>query len=431
MKPTTKLQKKVVELSAKLPPITDKQMTWAIDQTESHAVRSRKTLYCLECGHSWKDESFLVSQLVGCECPECGRELKMKDNANIAESYYFAIITTKQRFQVVRMFWVQKSFKKGKPSYSWTSEVMQHWINQSGKVTTISKKVQGLSRYYDQWIHSSDLEIRTEGSYGSNARYDIKPLKIYPTRSVLPELKRNGFSGHFHGYTPHKLFSLLLSVPAAETIIKSRQMSLFNRLFSNPEEIKKFWPSIRICLRNDYTVKDASIWIDYLNLLQHFGRDLNNAVYVCPADLKNAHDRFVKKKRLQDRKKKLADLREQMQEQQLEYEKQKGKFFNLLFEEDNIRIKPLTSVEQFLDEGTEMGHCVFESEYFKKETSLILSAQVDSLPMETVEVSLLNLKVIQSRGAGNGMTKHHKKIVNLVNNNMQQIHKIMQHSVSV
>jgi hypothetical protein len=49
-------------------------------------------------------------------------------------------------------------------------------------------------------------------------------------------------------------------------------------------------------MRNGYKVDDASIWRDYLNLLDFFGKDIHSAKYVCPADLKTEHDRYVKKK---------------------------------------------------------------------------------------------------------------------------------------
>lgn len=431
MKPTKPIEKQVVELSQKLQPITAAQMSWAVDSClGNNAVRSRKTLYCLECGHSWKSEdSLLISTVTGCDCHACGKELKITNTQN--ESAYFAILTTKAGFQLVRMIWVQKSYYKGTPAFAWTSEVMQHWIDKSGKVTTLAKRVNGMSRYFDQWIFDSDLEVRTCGSYKAQSRYDIQPYKIYPGRSIIPELKRNGFSGHFYDRAPHKFFSLLLSVPAAETLLKSRQITMLSYLQLHPKDVENNWQSIKICIRNKYLIKDPSIWIDYIELLKHFGKDTSNAFYVCPADLRKAHDRLVEKKKRIERKKKLAELKSQMIEQQKEYEKQKSMFFGLCFQSDDIVIKPLATVEEFMIEGDELHHCVYERKYFTKKNSLILSARIDEKPIETIELSLSEMKIVQARGAGNKSTKYHKQILGLVNSNIHLVRNAMRKSVSV
>jgi hypothetical protein len=79
MIPRTKQQKKVVELSSKLPKISDKQKLWFQEKMQKFAVRSRKSLYCLDCGHKWFDESSMISAIVGCTCPNCNADLKMYD----------------------------------------------------------------------------------------------------------------------------------------------------------------------------------------------------------------------------------------------------------------------------------------------------------------------------------------------------------------
>lgn len=82
MKPKTKSQKRAVEISAKLRPLTEKQLSWAISNClENFAKRKATTLECLECGHVWKDESYLVASMAGCECPGCGLELTVKGSA--------------------------------------------------------------------------------------------------------------------------------------------------------------------------------------------------------------------------------------------------------------------------------------------------------------------------------------------------------------
>ncbi|OJX64584.1 MAG: hypothetical protein BGO84_02835 [Dysgonomonas sp. 37-18] len=64
-------------------------------------------------------------------------------------------------------------------------------------------------------------------------------------------------------------------------------------------------------------------------------------------------------------------------------------------------------------------HCV--AGYHSKADSLILSACIDGKRIETIEVSISQLKVIQSRGVCNKNTKHHNKIIQLVEQNISLI----------
>lgn len=61
----------------------------------------------------------------------------------------------------------------------------------------------------------------------------------------------------------------------------------------------------------------------------------------------------------------------------------------------------------------------------RKPNSLIFSATVCGRRVETVEVALDTLKVVQSRGVHNSQTEHHDSIVNLVRRNMPQIEQRM------
>ncbi|SBV96198.1 hypothetical protein KL86DYS2_11050 [uncultured Dysgonomonas sp.] len=52
---------------------------------------------------------------------------------------------------------------------------------------------------------------------------------------------------------------------------------------------------------------------------------------------------------------------------------------------------------------------------------MILSACIDGKRIETIEVSISQLKVIQSRGICNKNTKYHNQIINLVEQNIPLI----------
>ena len=65
-----------------------------------------------------------------------------------------------------------------------------------------------------------------------------------------------------------------------------------------------------------------------------------------------------------------------------------------------------------------MHHCVFKCEYYARENSIILSAHDrEGNRIETIEFSLTENKVVQSRGVCNKNTEYHDRIVNLVNAN--------------
>lgn len=429
MKPQNQQQIEIVALSKTLPYLTDKQVNWAFENClEKYAVRSRKTLFCLECGFSWKDESFLITAMDGCTCQNCNNKLKMYQHSatNYKSASYFAVLTVVGEYQVVRMALVSKLMKKNQPAIYSTQEVMQHWVDSKGKIETLSKKVQGLTGYFDSWVQKSDLEIRGKSS-GAKLRAGLCPLKIYPIRKISSVIKRNGFKGHFYGHTPHSFFSLLLKENKVETLLKTKQIGLVKE-FGN--EIHKYWSSIKICIRNNYIVEDVSIWFDYLQLLNYFEKDLNSPKYVCPVDLMKQHDRLLKKKKELLRLLKLIQLRDKIELSQKEFEQQKGFFFGFVIEQGDIQIKVIDSVQGFLEEGDIHDHCVFDNEYYEKKNSLILSASVNKKPAETVEVDLEKFRVKQSRGAKNKKTKNHAEIVNLVKKNMFQIQKIAQKQIA-
>ena len=81
----------------------------------------------------------------------------------------------------------------------------------------------------------------------------------------------------------------------------------------------------------------------------------------------------------------------------------------------------LESVQEYIEEGQALHHCVFTNEYHLKEKSLILSARIEGKRVETIEVSLETMQVIQCRGLMNQNTEYHERIIELVHQNMKQI----------
>jgi len=160
-----------------------------------------------------------------------------------------------------------------------------------------------------------------------------------------------------------------------------------------------------------------------IDLLCHFGKDTNCPKYVCPADLKAEHDKLVAKRNRQRERERTEQQRQKAIEDEKNYLKAKGIFFGLVFSDNLIRIKVIESVEEMITEGRLMHHCV--GGYHNRKDSLILSATIDGKRIETIEVSLKTLKVVQSRGICNENTEYHDRIIRLVEDNTELIRQRM------
>jgi len=84
-------------------------------------------------------------------------------------------------------------------------------------------------------------------------------------------------------------------------------------------------------------------------------------------------------------------------------------------------VRVLENMEEYLEGGKALHHCVFTNEYYLKEQSLILSARIEGKRIETIEISLETMKVIQCRGLMNQNTEYHERIIELVHRNIKQI----------
>lgn len=245
---------------------------------------------------------------------------------------------------------------------------------------------------------------------------------IYPKFKVTDTLRRNGFEDNFHNIVPTELIPALLSDSRVETLLKSGQIPLLKFFMHNGRRsIDSYWASIRICLRNGYHIEDGSLWCDMVDMLNQLGKDIHNAKYVCPTDLRAAHDHYQTKHRARQERENIIKKRKEAMEAEQAYKQLKAKFFGIEFTDGIIRIHVLESVQEHLEEGTVMHHCVYDAHYYSKPQSLIFSATKDGERIETIEVSLETMKVVQSRGVCNKNTEYHEQILALMQKNMRMI----------
>ena len=428
MRPRTLREKHIVELNGRLRPLTTPQMNWALNSTINHYGYRLKSgmCTCMKCGHEW-----LESRNGMCLCPECGTRIEIKDTKEriIRDKSYFNVITTLEGYQVVRMFLMMVEMRKGmkvKPAFL---EIGSYWISShsvgqlkgdcKGNTTVIGLK-RTLGPYIDSFAFGSPLEIRRD----NEAFQRISDEWVYPRIKVTDIIKRNGFKGCCHHIHPVTLFQELLTNPKAETLMKANEIELLRYLCYRPinkVDIEDYWNSIKIANRNGYKVNNSQMWIDYIKMLERCGKDIQSPKYICPANLQEEHDRYVRKlQTIQEKEKKAEDIRK-AQEREASYKEQKEKFFGIRINDGEIEVKVLESVEEYRQEAESQHICLFSAAYDQREDSLIFSARIDGRIIETIEVDLKTLKVVQSRGVCNQNTEYHDRIIRLINANTHLI----------
>ena len=420
MKPRNKFEKVVLEQSKHLRPITKTQGKWAFRECIDHFAyrlpKGRTT--CMDCGHSWVMDKHRET----CTCPHCRAKLQVKETyeRKLQQKQYFTLLTTCGEFQVLRMFLLIVGMEKGYKAQTSIIEIGQYWWNMQGRKAVVAIQ-RVLGHYVDTFSYYSPMAIRNDNEAYQHIAYS----SIYPKFKVTDILRRNGFKDNFYGIVPILLIPALLTDSRVETLLKAGRTDHLRYFLGNKRTFEELWQSYKIAVRNGYEIADISLWSDYVDTLRRLGKDIHNPKYLCPTDLKGEHDR---------RHEELLKLREreeieQKQQKAIEDEKRfkelKSKFFGICFTDGIIQVHVLESVQEHLEEGVSMHHCVFSNAYYLKEDSLILSATIEGKRIETIEVSLRTLEVVQSRGVCNKNTVYHEQIVNLVNANRGLISRRM------
>lgn len=432
MRPRTIAQRHVLKLSQGLPKITREQEEYAFRHAVAHEAYRLKNgrTGCLDCGHVWHEALELVS-IIEIECPSCGIPLKVENTRRLNGKHrgFFGIVTVCEDYQVSRFYKLWTYHTVGKPAQKWIREVAQLWMHPDKKLEIVGENRNTMG-YCDNF--HGDMEIRNRDNLW---KYNICPTAMWPTAQVLPIYKRNGIRNNFHGISPYNLLTGILHDSTMETLLKAKQYSLLSMRSDRDPRINRYWSAIKICMRNRYIVKDAKSWLDYLDLLERYGKDLRNAKFVCPKNFKREHDHYVAKYREQLRREEEERNRLNIEKQQqraakaaASYTKMRAAFFGICIVDDDLSITVLQNVEEFKAEGDAHKHCVYTNAYYKKKDSLIMSAQVNGVRIETIEMNLATLKVVQSRGLKNQATEYNARILSLLNRNLDQIRKAIAQS---
>ena len=432
MRPRNKLERRVEKLASSLPGISTAQARWAIKHViPRYAIHNTKSdaCICVDCGHRWKGKSST--------CPHCGAKLTFKEDSRQRKFYerkYYGIVRKCKEFTVIRIFYVQDVKWRGRERETTFTEVLQHWISDDGK-DTIRALCITMFPYYRICPYSlySELSIKRDyDRYGyRNAYYRIVPDAFYPRMSYTPILKRNGFRKCFHDFCAEDVFTSLLADNNFETLWKLGRFELADSyLGKDALRIVEHWKPL---LRTPPMSPDElTILLDYMDLLEYFGKDPNRYNYQDMDLVSREHNRLVRKQeeilerqRLEERKKK--------EKEKLAVLESKSKYFGITFGNDQMQVIVLSSIEEYQKEGKLQHHCVYSNSYYGKKDSLVLSARMRDAPekpVETVEISLKTGNILQCFGPCNTFTEHHQEILDLVNANSKQFIKCKTHGTS-
>lgn len=419
MKARTKFQKEIVELSGKLPKLTYDQLAYAREELFKHKATRLKSgrLTCLDCGHIWQDtdKSALGNAILGVDCPSCHRHLEVENTRKkvFSDRNYYQVIDTFKGYQVIRMFEIGKYWNAGQPQNFWHCKIYENWISKKGETAVVGLYL--TSKWNECW--GGSFELRSHRS-ATNYTIHLNEKYVYPKKKFIPILKRNGMRRSFHGINPHKLMFSLLKDPKVETLFKAKQYDVLR----SGIDLEKYWPQLKICLRNNYIIPNSNDWVDYLRLLEFFGKDIRNKKYVCPEDLHKEHNRYVERKRKYELAKSIREKAKELKEQQKLYQKSKAKWFGLSFSSGKFEISFINSTKQMMEEGNLLHHCIYSMSYFKRKT-LLFSVRKSGEVYATTEIDPEDKKVLQLRKVHNTNLppEDHERVMQLIMEHMNQI----------
>lgn len=420
MKPRNKTEREVVNLSPKLPRLSDKQQAWAIRKCirEEDAYR-RKDRFARGC---------------------------------------FYLVVTFKGWQVLRYFQVMAKFRYHKmvKEKIYFNECMQHWMKDGEYVFLSKQRINGW--YSDSFCAFGKLDVKTHTQWG--ALGDPRNLGWDGVYYASVQDRYKYALRDFGGVVDFDdVFRSVNAHPFSETLMRENLDAWKACRYHGAIYDREMMAAVKIVVRHKQTdyLRD-SLWWDMIDFLRYLKKDLHNPVFVCPQNLREAHDMWMaafrsRKRKTEERMTKIRQIQEEkrmlvyMEEQAKREEENKRKaetlasiyvscrkqFFGLDITSGAIHITALRSVEEFFEEGKDMCHCVFANGYYdvnKKPNCLILSAKVNGRRTETLEIDLSSLTVVQCHGKHNQNSDYHETILNLVAENMWQIKSCMDVSKS-
>lgn len=421
MRPRTAQEKEVVALSATLPPITEKEIEEA-RRSHCHMYHSSASSWCDHCGYVWKEDVKSGSKKDWYKCPHCGTKLyikKVQRKIISYDQYYFALVRVCGGYQVVRTFMCKRSSRRQVGVIHWEcDEVFQVWMKPGCRNTYMARRVNGMSMYVDSWSMNTPMSLKD-----FHSRYELHGY-LAKKVELLPVVKRNGLKTIPYDVHYIPLLEGVLNDPQIEILLKHKAWNLIKYHLNHRGIDKDVFASIRVALRRGYKISDVDSWIDMVDMLNRCGKDTRSPRWICPEDVKAAHDiadRMLKRK---NEKEELARILKEDGDVMTRFVERCGKWLGVEIVSGDLTIRPLQSLLDFKREGDELNHCVFSNKYYDREYALILGARVKGERTETIEIDTRDWRVVQCRGKNNGSSKYHDRILATVNRNMNKFRRV-------
>lgn len=422
-------------LSRKLRPISAAAWADAARRCAPHnAYCSKHRAWCSECGYSFdiEDSDLSVSVCGGdIVCPHCLAELVMVQSwrRKSIEHTTYGFLMRCGRWNVFRHYYVSYEVYKDRLSRFSDNfemrEVLQNWIDDEGhEVVRAYGMVYRMGQGYSDFNLNSEMKVRDRHDHFYEYHYD--DFVFYERWSATSVARRNGFGlGSQQGIVRSEHLRMLVSDRRYEQLVKMGQRNFAIHWYRNSDNgriSEEMLHAVKVCTRHGYIIDDASLWADMVDALAYLGKDIHNPCYICPKDLRAAHDKWVG--RMGERKR-----RQEVQQHEQEYAQEKRGLLGIQLSGLGIVIRPLQSVQEFYDEGEAMHHCVYRNEYFKKRDSLILSVRdADGARIATVEYDLRSYRILQDRGPCNKVPEQKDSIEQLIAGSVGTFKKAMEES---
>ena len=313
-------------------------------------------------------------------------------------------------------------------------ELYQIWMNEQGKTAILSHPICMFPtkvRPAFIWRMRDEMSIKCD-------RYETyEHRKFYCTTdwflvdSWHPTLLRNLGGKMPENYDARYICEAVLADPFMETLYKQHYDDWFKVLMQHKEHLKTYIPAVKIAIRKHYTPKSIHTWLDHIRILNELGKDLHNPFYVCPADLDGEHrkyyaqyERLMAKRAEEKRQKELrAKLEKEKQRVKL-YADRISPFLTLAWHTDQYAVFVCPSVEDMVEEGQKMHHCVGSMGYDKKPDSLILFCRTPNGDrISTIEYSISQGKVLQNRAACNKVPLYMDEVNKMLEADADKIRK--------
>lgn len=346
---------------------------------------------------------------------------------------YFVVAENDAEFEVKRLYRLYR-FDDKNTSHFFCMEIMREFID-GDKHTYCAKKRDGMSSYYyDVFTPHSDIELKRVCK--NWAGYEICDLT---SLSIGSQVREAGERVDCLRENPKELARLICNNPIVETMYKNNE-PIFQAL-----KYRTYIPQICrayvIAKRHGFVfdMNTIPLWVDMVYSIIKLDKDWHNPVFIAPADILEAHNKFMhmwerKEARIKDElrrrreaarhEREVRELKEQLEKDERAnkaYIKRRKRFYDMVLTDGLIECRVLPDVKAFEDEGRIMDHCVFRMRYFERPYSLILSARIAGKRIETVEVNLTNYTIHQCYGKSDHFTCYHQRILDLVNSQMGTI----------